>query len=412
MSLPPEDQIVRILELTPRRGIKSTGVRFWKGGVISLSKGDFFYSEDVKGGAITSIRFFEVIEVTREGLKANSLEGQLLVDGEPHTFDGGWVARDEWLPLADINDQIKSLEAQNRSVRLGVRCVTDEPVRILRIQVALFCMVKATLHDWAFDTIVRSLREGLRVRKELPCPVQPPVQEVLLTDEFDSDGEGLDRIVSASVMDSDGLRTYVPISYDEGDKRVTFLSAPPVGAGTLILEALVKPVVSVNTSFDMAGDNRMPLVSISSIEVASATRHSLASESAVPFHGGGGEGFIVNGYENETISVDMDLVLVSESSSVLMSLIQCLKDWVRDNRLLRSFNYGYHCTLEGVHSVSWDTAVSDIGELKVALTSLSLRYAPSVLDYRSRGYVAQTSPLDPYVVRKVEQLKLNVNNNL
>lgn len=412
MSLPPEDQIVRILELSPRRGIKSSGVRFWKGGVISLSKGDSFYSEDVKGGAVTSIRFFEVIEVTNEGARADSLEGQLLVDGVPYTYDGDWVARDEWLPLADINDQIKSLEVQNRSIRLGVRCVSNEPVRVLRIQVAIFCMVKATLHDWAFDTVVRSLRDGLRARKEAPSPVQPPTAEVLLGDEFDSDGEGLDRIVSASVMDSNGLRTYVPMSYDSAERRVTLLSPPPVGAGTLMLEALVKPVVSVNTSFDTAGANKMPLVSISSIEVASATRHSLSSESAVPFHGGGGEGFIVNGYENETISVDMDLVLVSESSSVLMSLIQCLKDWVRDNRLLRSFNYGYHCTLEGGHSVSWDTAVSDIGELKVAVTSLSLRYAPSVLDYRARGYVARTSPLDPYVVRKVEQLKLNVIKTL
>lgn len=401
MSLPDPDQIVRVFELSSRRGRKSGGARYNRGGAVELPSLSIFETEDIKGANFTSLQFFEIVAVDGEGRLSSALEGRVLLDESPFVFDGGWVERDDWMDLGEMNDQLKDLDIVGKSMRLSLRCRAGESALLVRVQVALFCVVRATLHDWVFDTFVRSLREELRARVESPSVVQPPVAQVVISTEFDEKGEGLDRISSAFTLDEDGARTFVPSSYDETTKTLT-LSSPPQD-GFLVLEGLVKPTISVSSSFDLSTDSKLPLISVSSVQVDTETENSFGTDGAVPLQGTR-DGFIVTRSGHETLNITLDLVLVSESSSVLMSLVQSVKDWVRDHRLLRSFGYGYRTALDGGRAVSWDTAVSDIGELKVATLSVSLSRAPSVIDYRSRGSVSVVSDQDPFVVRKIENI--------
>lgn len=407
MSLPNTDQIVRVLELSSRRGRKDGGARYSRGGVVELRSLSTFETEDIKGSNITSLQFFEIVVVDSEGSLSDALEGRILLDESPFVFDGAsWVEGDEWIELGVLNDELKKLPVVGKSVRLSLRCREGQTARLLGVKVALFAYVRPTLHDWVFETVVRSLRSELRARVEASSLVQPPLDRVEISTEFSQKGEGLDRVVSSFVLDDEGSRSFVPSTYDQPSS--TLYLEEPLQTGFLVLEGLIKPTISVNTSFDLSTDAKLPLVSIASVQVETETENSFGTDGAVPLQGTR-TGYIVTRGGHETSNITLDLVLVSESSSVLMSLIQSVKEWVRDHRLLRSFGYGYRTALDGARAVSWDTTVSDIGELKVATCSLSLSRAPSVIDYRSRGSVSVVSDQDPFIVHRIEKILFNLD---
>lgn len=307
----------------------------------------------------------------------------------------------DWNTLAEFNTNLSSYTGASLAVEIRLR-TTDEKYtpELLCVVLRWTGVVVNVLREWIFETVVASLKAGLRPLTDLTM-VAPGGSTITLTaTTFDNQPNITDVVAVYDHTNDPTHATDLLSSYVGGVITLT----TPIDAGNIVyLTAEYQPDVAVTTSSDYPLEAKSPAVWITNIvqvgqsKLLGVAGPSIVDESVTPPTG------TVYPQPIPLIDLDFTALVVAPRALDLTQLTSTLDGWFVAHPTVRSPAFDERVSLERGPVLDWATATADVDDTRPATVSWRLLQIPVYGDPAASNADADATgepvgPVDAYGV--------------
>lgn len=301
-----------------------------------------------------------------------------LHDGTDSRYWGGaaWsvAGSTDWNTLADFNANLPAYTGASLAIEIRLLSTAEQATPRL-VQVLLQWTGEAidSLREWIHETVVATLKAGLRPRTDLIVAAPGGTSIDLSTYTFDNDPSVTDVTAVYDHTADPDHETDLLSSYSE---PVITLTAPIALGNTAFVVAAYVPDVAVSTDSDFPTDARVPAIWITAIVQAGGHRSlgvsgpSIIDESSSPPAG------TVYPLPISLLDLDFTAAVVGPTARDLLRLASALDGWFKAHPKVTSPAYDEAVSVQRGPVLNWPTTLSSVDNTKQATATWRLKLVP------------------------------------